>query len=636
MSRSILSRVAAELIGFIVVTVGLLVTAQRFTAGGARVWIAVAVALALYVVATLAQLRWPRRETRRFVAYLSTVSAVLAALMLVALSYRVYRGVEPLTASFPTLLGTLAALAAVALLLVRAVQVIRALVIRPARWPALVRFAQGKSWSFPLILLALTVLWAPVLALLAPGSTTYDGTRQLNEILGASIPELGFTYVPSNHHPWFATVWQGALLSAGMGMSGGDINAGLAVHSIVLVSASLLTYAAVIHRIQSLTNRGWMLAALAFFAAIPHFANYAMLYEKTGWYQLALIWFFLGVVDVALRRGSGMTQALQLIGGGALAALFRSNGLYIVVPTLIVLALCVLRREDRRRLLVTAASLVAVLALFFGWTSAVLPRLGVVPASPGEALVVPFQQVARIVVEHGDELTPEQRAAIDAVMPIDEIRAAYDPENGDGVKGLYEIDSFLITDTGIRKMQDRGEWWNDPTVSADRNAFLAAWFQLIVQHPGTALSATVNNSYLYFAPPLNRGEDISLFTGGLPGYFVLANEYTGDYRHTAGEPANQLLVDYYRGWATTPGLNMLVNPGLYGWIVIALGISLAFWPRRERLMIFAPVVLIYLINFAGARNGDFRYTVPLVALVPICLAAWFAMAKFSGHPKPAD
>jgi len=633
---------AREAVAVVIVAAGLALGVRAFAASGSEALsggVAAGAALVYLVGAVPAvRARMPRGDMRGR-ACLATTAAVLSVLLTVALVYRRYGGPGPVVGSATALATAVLLTAAVALLLVRLVGLARVAGGALSRWRALEALRATAPWRYGWILLALAVLWLPAIVLLAPGSVTYDGARQLDELIGAQIPELGFTYSPTNHHPWFATLWQGALFRAGLVVSGGDVNAGLLVHSLVLVAASLLTYAYVVARIQRLTgDRVWTLVATLFFGVLPHFANYAMLYEKTGWYQLAIIWFFLGVVDVATRSAPSALRVAELAVGGALVALFRSNGVYVVLPALVVLALLLLgRRERRGRLVEVVASAAVVAVVFFGWTNAVLPRLGVMPASPAEALVVPFQQVARIVLSDGASLTPEERATIDAVLPLDQLESAYDAENGDGAKGLFEIDTFLITDDAIDRMRGREDWWRDADAEwrADLGAFLALWPRLVLEHPGAALSATVNNTYLYYAPVLDRGGDVSLFSGGLPDYFVLANEYTADYRHLAGEEGNRALTAYDDLWATTPGVSILVNPGLYGWIVIALGISLAFWPRRHRLMVYVPVALVYLVNFAGARNGDFRYTVPLVALLPICLAAWWAVRRGAADQEEA-
>ncbi len=622
-------RLALEAVAALVVAGGVLAAVQHFAADRSLGLELVAVVGATLLILAAACVR-PTAQ-RRLTAYLATTSALLAGLLVVATAYRTAGDATPLVGGGGAIATALLSTAGIAVLLLRIALALVALgprisASRLVRWAA-----DGRPIAFGWLLAALAVLWLPTVLLLLPGTTTYDGARQVDEWIGASIPSLDFTYVPTNHHPWFATIWQGTLLDVGFALSGGDVNAALMVHSLVLVGASLLTYAAAAHRVQRLAGRGAAVATVAVFGLVPHFANYALLFEKTGWYQLALIWFVLGVV-AAVRGDRWWSAVMQLGLGGLLTAMLRSNGLYIVLGSLAVLGIVLVLRRRRRFAAVVGGTGTAVLLLTQAWGGLVLPALDVMPASPAEALNAPFQQVARIVQEHGAELSDEQLAAIDPVLPLDELASTYQPENADPVKGLYHVDSFLITDTAIERMRDDLDWWQDDATTADLRPFLATWAQLVVEYPETAVSATVHNNYIYFAPPFNRGADISLFTGGLPDYVVLANQYTDDYEAFAPPEAQQVLRDVYDGWATTPGLNILVNPGLYGWIVIALGVGLLFWRRADRLALWAPIALVYLINFAGARNGDFRYTVPLVALIPIVLAAWWAAHRAGDQP----
>lgn len=625
-------RLAFEVVGAAVVAGGLLVAVQHFGADRLTALRIAAIAATTLTYAGAALVT--PAAGRRLTVYLATVSALLASLLVVATAYRASGDAILLVGGAAAIGASVLSTAAVALVLFRVALAGVAILARLIRRRFMQMIGTGRPIKFGYLLLALAVLWLPTLLTLLPGTTTYDGARQIDEWIGASVPSLDFTYFPTNHHPWFATIWQGALLNVGLTISGGDINVGLMVHTAVLVAASLLTYAAAAYRVQRLAGRGAAVVMIAVVGLIPHFANYAVLFEKTGWYQLALIWFVLGIV-ASVHGDAWWRVVLQLGLGGLLTALFRSNGLYVVLGSLAVLVLVLLIRRHRRRAISAASAGIAALLLAQAWSGFALPAIGVMPASPAEALNAPFQQVARIVREHGDELTGEQRAAIDPVLPLDQLGATYQPENADPVKALYHVDSFLITDTAINRMRANFDWWQRENATADLRPFLATWAQLVTQYPATALSATVQNNYIYFAPPFNRGDDISLFTGGLPDYFVLANEYTTDYDAFAEPEAQQMLRGAYGAWATTPGLNMLVNPGLYGWLVIALGVSLMFWRRSYRLALWAPIAFVYLINFAGARNGDFRYTVPLVALIPIVLAAWWSAGRDTDQSSQA-
>ncbi len=621
-------RLALEIVGAVAVAGGALVAAEHFSGERPPAIRAFAV-VALAAIFGGAALVRPTAG-RRLAAYLATVATLLAGLLVVGIGYRGAGDATLLLGGPAAFAASLLSTVAVALVLLRVALAAVAISSRARRSAALRMRGPRRPLAYGWLLLGIAVLWLPTVVLLLPGTTTYDGARQIDEWIGASIPSLDFTYFPTNHHPWFATIWQGLLLDIGLTVSGGDINGGLLVHTAALVTASLLTYAAVAHRVQRLAGQGAGIAVVAVVGLIPHFANYAVLFEKTGWYQLALIWFLLGIV-AAVRGDAGWRVLLQLGLGGLLTALFRSNGLYVVLGSLVVLVVVLLVRRHRRRATSVASAGVATLLLAQAWSGLALPALGVMPASPAEALNAPFQQVARIVQEHGDELTDAQRAAIDPVLPLDRLVETYQPENGDPVKSLYHVDSFLITDTAIEKMRGNFDWWRQDGATADLRPFLVTWAQLVLEYPATAVSATVQNNYLYFTPPLNRGNDVSLFTGGLPDYVVLANEYTPYYAAFAPPEAQQALRTLYDGWAATPVIDMLVNPGLYGWVVIALGVALLFWRRADRLALWAPIALVYLINFAGARNGDFRYTVPLVLMIPIVLAAWW-----SGRRRPVQ
>lgn len=588
--------------------------AARLAGAGA----ALVVGLIAVVISTI---RPPSAVDRRRTAYLRTLGGVLAVLLIVGLMYRVDHGPARLLGSPGGAAVGILVVAGFATALGEALLVASRVLDRWRRRGPRLRIR--RSIPFWVALVALAVLWTPALVALAPGSVTYDGQRQMDELFGVRIPSVDFTYTPTNHHPWFATVWQGTLLKAGMALSHGSIDGGLLLHCVVLVALSLLTYAAVVHTVQRLAGPGWAIVALVFFGVLPHFANYAMLYEKTGWYQLALTWFMLGVVGIVLRIARLRWAVVMIAGGGLLASLFRSNGVLIVVGALVVVLVAELVRRRPRGALAVGGSLVAIVAIFAGWSLIALPRLGVEPASPGEALVIPFQQVARIVVEHGDELTPAQRVAINEVMPVDRIPASYNPTNGDGIKGLYEVDTFLVTDEGIAKAKADPDWWRGDAYRRHLVTFAGVWAQLVLEHPLTALSATVDNTYIYYTPSLDRGDDISLFDGGLTDFPLLANRYVGDYHHLAGESPATALSRYYLAWARAPGLELLSNPGIYGWTVVALGLSLLFWRRRHRLLLWIPPALVYVINFAGARNGDFRYTVALLPLLVLCLAGWW-------------
>jgi hypothetical protein len=73
----------------------------------------------------------------------------------------------------------------------------------------------------------------------------------------------------------------------------------------------------------------------------------------------------------------------------------------------------------------------------------VFPLLNVVPGGKQEALGTLFQQTARYVYDYPNDVTPEERAAIEAVIDYDELATSYEWDFQDSVKYRYNLDATL-------------------------------------------------------------------------------------------------------------------------------------------------------------------------------------------------
>ena len=66
-----------------------------------------------------------------------------------------------------------------------------------------------------------------------------------------------------------------------------------------------------------------------------------------------------------------------------------------------------------------------------------LPVWNVSPRGKQEALGGLFQQTARVVTYYGDEITEEEKEAIDAILPYDSLSKRYDAILTDSVKKKF-------------------------------------------------------------------------------------------------------------------------------------------------------------------------------------------------------
>ena len=474
---------------------------------------------------------------------------------------------------------------------------------------------------FAFCALAMAVCWLFYLAVFFPGSLPYDGVRSLNQFM---------TDVPlENHHPVLMNMLYAVLFRFGR-LAGGLLGQGegsplspdnLGVLSIVLFQAAVcvLAFAGVVRFVdRSGVPRGLAWLALAFFALFPAWGVFAQDAFKDTLFNGVFAFFVLACAWTLFPRllpeclAARPTSPWIVLGLAALAVcLTRNNGVYLVVPTL----LCILLAARRRQ---AAFVFAGVLVAYAATTSLLWPAIGVnMSGNAKEMLSIPFQQTARCVATYPDDVTEEERAAIDAVLPYDQLAELYLPDLSDPVKETYKLDNSKIPGS---------EAYADEHPDALRDYF-RAWLSMGLRHPGCYVQATVANTYAYFYPGVLVGQDIarpilSLYTETGP---INDGEYRPHYVmpesvRTAVEGA--LVASY-----DLPVAKWFWSPALYVWALLA---SCAYalhagWNRRRTwarmLAIALPSLMLVLTVVAGPLNGHLRYMLPVAAALPVLQAA---------------
>ena len=88
--------------------------------------------------------------------------------------------------------------------------------------------------------------------------------------------------------------------------------------------------------------------------------------------------------------------------------------------------------------------------------------------------------------------------------------------------------------------------------------------------------------------------------------------YTLD--HATPRPcSNKLFLSAYY----TPVIRYLHRAGVYTWILIVLLSYLIYRKKYKEIICFVPVVVMLLTNIASPVNGSIRYTMPIMAALPV-------------------
>ena len=530
-----------------------------------------------------------------------------------------------------------------------------------AACPRAVASAFPGSHPFAFCALVLAVCWLPYFIVYFPGSLPYDAVRSLNQFVAGAPLE--------NHHPVLINMLYAILYRTGTAVGfvlGQDLASPLSPDNLGLFAiVSFQTVVCVfafsgvvrfVDRSHAPATFAWV--ALGFFALFPAWGIFAQNAFKdtlfNGVFSLFVLvcgWVLLpaarpavfarrdvrhgraagvqlsGKTDVVTRQSERSLWALLFL-VGILVCLTRNNGVYLVAPTL--LLVCVFARGKQ-----AVAVLAGVLVLYVGVISFLWPAIGVdMKGNSKEMLSIPFQQTARYVATYPDDVTDEERAAIDAVLPYDQLAELYMPDLSDPVK-----ESFKLNNSKIEGSTEYAE--EHPDALRD---YFAAWFSMGLRHPGCYIQATIANTYAYFYPGILVGNEIErpilnigITTGGI-------NNGTYQPHFVQPESLRSGVADAIYATYDIPVIAWLWSPATYVWALLA---SCAYvihgyfallhrqgeTAARRKKELFAaailavPLLMLLLTTVAGPLNGHLRYVLPLVAALPIVLASLAASGR---------
>ena len=538
---------------------------------GTALW-ALAAGAAWTLYGALLRLRRPFAPVR-----LGLLAAMLAGVVTLGQSFVAVGTAELVTGRLPR---TALVLAGYALMIFAAMRLLLEALSVP-RKAGERRFPLPGSAPFWLGALLLAC-WLPWFVCLFPGTVSNDSISQLKEIMGL-VPM-------SNANPVFQTWLLGAFRQLGLWL--GSADAGVALYCVtqaVLMAWLLGTLLDGLRRSEAPRWLFW--TALAFYALCPIFPVFAFCVGKDTNFAMAVLFLSLmvkRVVDEPDRRG--VARAAGLCAAAVLCALLRNPGIFLALLTLALLLAWTLRRRETGAWRLPALAAACVLGVYGALHLLVLPGLDIAPMPESENYSLPLQQVARVAA--GGGLTEAQAEAVAGVLPVEELKDAYNGELSDPVKAL----------------------WREDATPEQKRAFWRVWPEIVLDNPMTCLSATFHNTYGYLYPgymsvikPTLLIGDQSTRTASVKGLY--------DY---SVNPLSEGLKAFTDRLAQNPLYRLVVSPGLYGWIALMSAVWL-LRASKGRLLSAVPALFTLAGCLLSAVNGYFRYAMPLYLCAPLLL-----------------
>lgn len=484
---------------------------------------------------------------------------------------------------------------------------------------------------FQVSVFALFICWLPNLLLSYPATMCIDVWNQMLQSFGYQR----FT----THHPPAHTVLAGAFERVGLLL--GSANLGLFLYILfqTILFAIILGY--MFYTMYKLAAPTW-LKVVAFVTAIvsPYYTQYIGMIVKDTIYSYCVLLFMIELVYILLlkmdywkSKGHIVLLAVSMIG----SILFRNNGKYVIYPMILFILGTVflqsrsenkaankledkptnrskhksesrIKREKQKytqSLLTVVIVYVVSVAISSGTQTFLTKHYNIEPGGIQEALSLPFQQTARYVKEHEDEVTPEEREAIKGVLVYNKLAKYYNPKISDPVKATYKKKATT---------QNLAE-------------YIKVWVQQGLKHPMTYIEATMNQNY-YLVYPLVENNTVYDTTAPDKVSAKKLAEKLGVHEVSVIQKLDRWRTGFNKVVFTLPVFGLLTSMAFFNLILIYLCYDAIRKRVPQMVLLLMPLLLSdAVIVLAPVIKGHPRYAFPIIYAMPIVFCAYLFFAR---------
>ena len=360
-----------------------------------------------------------------------------------------------------------------------------------------------------------------------PGILTTDSVTTIRQLMGDEAY--------NNTMPFWHTLTVQPFVKLGLAVFG-NMNAAVACFHVAQILFMAGCFAFVIMTLYQIGAPLWfVVGAFCVYAFQPHNIVYAVTLWKDIPFAGATALFITSLYRLLKEVGSKKENYAVFLLGALGFSLWRTNGWYAFLVTVMVMVFLLGRKNKRLLILMTA-----VLMLCWVLLNPVLALLGVSETNLVEAFAVPMQQVARVIWE-GRELTPEEAGLLGEIFWLDKIPQLYDPLTVDPIK----FETFRY---------DQVEH-----IRANAGEYLGLYLSLGLKYPGDYLKAWIEETKGYW----NGGYFFWIYTLQMG-----SNPYGIE---TAVEPnlIGRLFAAMFRYLEKPAFLQILTSIGIHVWALVS-------------------------------------------------------------------
>lgn len=455
--------------------------------------------------------------------------------------------------------------------------------------------------------------WLPYLLIYFPGWISNDSVWQLEQACG--------WVEASNHHPYFHTMIIKCFFMLGFRLFGTYTGA-VATFVVAQMIFMAGVYALVMYDFYKKgVHTFWLVLGLLFYACLPMNGLYATCMGKDVIFAGVLllyvreIYWFLAkemrtkAADKIRKRDAqdgnvwrwlrAHKSYLYLTVYSFLICILRSNGILVFAGTAAGMVIAeVVNRQTRalqgqarfscwQKLLLSS---VIVLGCYLVYHGPILTALNVTQPDTIEGLTMPTQHIIGAYV-NGGEITEEELALLNQVVPMENIASYYNPYYFDIVKEYIRAEG-------------------DQQVIADnKGAFFKAWLQIGLRNPVQYLEAEVRQTCGYWMFDINEPIYEQYRMAENPFELTVQRKV---FSYDFGLWMDDFLMkfqDFY---------NCVWSLGLTTWTMLAC-MAYALYRKKSCLPYLPYVMLFVSLLLATPVHAEFRYTYGMFAALPFLI-----------------
>lgn len=439
-----------------------------------------------------------------------------------------------------------------------------------------------KKWLRPSTLsLIMIACWMPYFIYNYPGILTYDSVYQISQIEG----DLAL----NSHHPVLHTFLIGICYNIGKRLFGVP-NIGVALYSLIQMGILAIIYSYAVYILyKNKVNTLVCVAIYIFYALVPFNAMYAITMWKDILFAAFVLWFSVTLFVISIEKKITLKRWIQLFISGLLLTLFRANGLVALILCM-PFTLLLLKSEWKKIL----CSFILGIAMYMVISGPIYSAMGVNTVDDiSESLSIPMQHIARVVVDHSDELSDYDKNLIEQIAPLYEIQETYNCRFSDPIKKL------------VRSHK------SGKIIEDNKSKYAKLWFSLGLKYPIEYVRAEIDATVGYWYPD----EQYNIVEVG-----VYPNDY-GIYTVTdTSNPTWSKVYKWHNSYREIPLVGNLYSIGsMYICLLISIYIGLVRKKNYVLLMACPSFMVWATIMIATPLHSEMRYIYGMILTVPVLL-----------------